>query len=67
MGSSGSSANTMHWANAGLMLAHHLRRWANIKTVSVQTFRFTESAVGGTSVINSLTAGVAYIRVFIIY
>ena len=29
-------ANTTPWTNAGLMLAHRLRRWTNIKPALVQ-------------------------------
>ena len=31
-----SKPNTTHWINAGLMLGHRLRRWANIKPALIQ-------------------------------
>ena len=38
-------ANTTHWNNVGLMLAHRLRRWPNIKPTLFQCVVFAgESA-----------------------
>ena len=38
------SANTIRWINAGLMLAQHRRRWANIKLALIQRIVFVGHA-----------------------
>ena len=38
-------ANTRRWTNVGLMLAHRLRRWANIKPTLIQRLVFAGRAL----------------------